>query len=248
MDLGFHRAGFEHVAFCEADPYRREVLARHWPGVPIYDDVRTFDYEGQVDCLVGGFPCQDLSVAGKRAGLAGERSGLFYDAMRIADRVVRPGGFLVLENVAGLLSSNDGRDFAIVLRSLADLGFAQPAWRMLDSQFFNVPQRRRRIFVVACRSESDVSKEVLALTEGSGGNTEASREAGQDNSTSVDASTDGVAGFPNPAGPITKRHASGVNTTMDDGAMVVSTVTRKWAKGSGGYAGDECQNLVVSDE
>jgi DNA (cytosine-5)-methyltransferase 1 len=275
MDLGFHRAGFEHVAFCEADPYRREVIARHWPGVPVYDDVRTFDYEGQVDCLVGGFPCQDLSVAGKRAGLAGERSGLFYDAMRIADRVVRPGGFLVLENVAGLLSSNEGRDFAIVLRSLADLGFAQPAWRMLDSQFFNVPQRRRRIFVVACRSESDVSKEVLALTEGSGRDIEASRKTGSSDpgTTERRASKVGVditqslttrfgnsgadlpdaeagllvAGYPDPAGPITKRHGSGVNTTMDDGAMVVSTVTRKWAKGSGGYAGDECQNLVVSD-
>jgi len=171
MDLGFHRAGFEHVAFCEADPYRRKVLARHWPGVPVHEDVRTFEYDGQVDCLVGGFPCQDLSLAGKRAGLAGERSGLFYDAIRIADRVVRPGGFLVLENVAGLLSSNGGRDFGIVLRSLADIGFARPAWRLLDSQFFNVPQRRRRIFIVAQRSESDVSKEVLALTEGSGRNT-----------------------------------------------------------------------------
>jgi DNA (cytosine-5)-methyltransferase 1 len=182
MDLGFQRAGFEHVAFCEADAYRREVLARHWPDVPIYDDVRTFDYQGQVDCLIGGFPCQDLSVAGRRAGLAGERSGLFYDAIRIADRVVQQGGYVVLENVAGLLSSNHGRDFAIVLRSLADIGFTQPTWRVLDSQFFGVPQRRKRIFVVAQRSKSSVPGEVLDISEGGNGNITSSRRTQQDDS------------------------------------------------------------------
>jgi DNA (cytosine-5)-methyltransferase 1 len=266
MDLGLHRAGFEHVAFCEADPYRREVLARHWPGVPVHDDVRTFEYEGQVDLLAGGFPCQDLSVAGKRKGLAGERSGLFYDFARIADSVVRPGGFLLIENVPGLLSSNSGRDMAIVVRTLADLGFASLAYRTLDSQFFRVPQRRRRVFIVGCRAESDVPEEVLALAEGSSGNPEEGGEARQDDPRSFGQGVAGpiigrriqrshseldghgayVAGYAPPvSGPITKRQAKGINTTMDDGAMVVPAVTRKWAKGSGGPAGDECQNLVA---
>jgi DNA (cytosine-5)-methyltransferase 1 len=191
MDLGLYRAGFEHVAFCEADPYRREVLARHWPGVPVHDDVRTFEYEGQVDLLAGGFPCQDLSVAGKRAGLAGERSGLFHEYARIADSVVRPGGFLLIENVPGLLSSNSGRDMAIVVRTLADLGFASLAYRTLDSQFFRVPQRRRRVFIVGCRAESDVPDEVLALTEGSSGNPAEGGEAREDDPRSFGQ---GVAG------------------------------------------------------
>jgi len=192
--LGLHRAGFEHVAFCEADPYRREVLRRHWPGVPVHDDVRTFEYEGQVDLLAGGFPCQDLSVAGKRAGLAGERSGLFHEYARIADSVVRPGGFLLVENVPGLLSSNSGRDMAIVVRTLADIGFASLAYRTLDSQFFRVPQRRRRVFIVGCRAESDVPEEVLALTEGSSGDSQAGGEARQDDPRSFGQGVAGALG------------------------------------------------------
>ena len=181
MDLGLARAGFEHVAFCEADPYRRQVLARHWPGVPIHDDVRTFEYDGQVDCLAGGFPCQDLSVAGKRKGLAGERSGLFYDFARIADRVVRPGGFLIVENVAGLLSSNNGNDMAIVLRTFSDLGFSI-GYRTVDSQYFRVPQRRRRVFFVGVRAESDVPVQVLALLEGGSGDSQKGKETREDDS------------------------------------------------------------------
>jgi len=191
MDLGLARAGFEHVAFCEANPYRRKVLARHWPDVPVHDDVRTFEYDGQVDCLAGGFPCQDLSVAGKRKGLAGERSGLFYDFARIADRVVRPGGFLIVENVAGLLSSNNGNDMAIVLRTLSDLGFSL-GYRLVDSQFFNVPQRRRRVFIFGVRAESDLPVQVLALLEGSKGNLEAGKETGQEHSASFGQSVAGT--------------------------------------------------------
>lgn len=242
MDLGLHRAGFEHVAFCEADPYRREVLKRHWPGVPVHDDVRTFEYDGQVDLLVGGFPCQDLSVAGKRAGLAGERSGLFYDFARIADRVVRPGGFLLVENVPGLLSSNGGRDMGIVVRTLADLGFASIAYRTLDSQYFRVPQRRRRVFIVACRAESDIPEEVLALTEGGSGHPPSSGEEGQDDSSSFGQ---GVAGALGHGG------GRGYRNDLDSHGAYVSgyappvspTVTAKWRKG-GGPAGDEYQNLV----
>jgi DNA-cytosine methyltransferase len=250
MDLGLHRAGFKHVAFCEADPYRREVLRRHWPGVPVHDDVRTFEYDGQVDLLAGGFPCQDLSVAGKRKGLAGERSGLFYDAMRIADRVVRPGGFLVLENVAGLLSSNDGRDMAIVLRSISDLGFSV-GYRTVDSQFFRVPQRRRRVFIVGVRAESDVPVEVLALLEGSSGDSQEGGEAWQGDTGEAGRGVARVG--EDVTQSLTRRFGnSGPDLPDAEAGWLVPehtpplspTVTAKWRKG-GGPAGDECQNLLA---
>lgn len=242
MDLGLHRAGFNHVAFCEADPYRRQVLARHWPGVPIHDDVRTFEYDGQVDCLVGGFPCQDLSVAGKRKGLAGERSGLFYDFARIADRVVRPGGFLIVENVAGLLSSNSGRDMAVVLRTLSDIGFSV-GYRTVDSQYFRVPQRRRRVFFVGVRAESELPVQVLALLEGGSGDSQAGGETGKEDPASFGQSV---------AGTLSGRRVQRSHTELDGHGAYVNgytpplspTVTAKWRKG-GGPAGDECQNLVL---
>jgi DNA (cytosine-5)-methyltransferase 1 len=152
------------------------VLAEHWPGVPIYDDVRAVGEpagrtpaDGHsaptdggrreagsglpgVDLLCGGFPCQDLSVAGQRKGLAGERSGLFFEFARVID-AFRP-GWLLVENVPGLLSSNGGRDFGVVLGTLADLGYGL-AWRILDSRFFGVPQRRRRVFIVGTVADND---------------------------------------------------------------------------------------------
>lgn len=170
IDLGLERAGMRVLWQCEADPWRRAVLRSHWPAVPCYEDVR--DVGGQeerrwvnvrnsggsadvgcgrdgvwsVDLLCGGFPCQDLSVAGRRAGLIdGVRSSLFFEFARIAD-LVRP-RWLLIENVPGLLSSNGGRDFAVVYATLAELGYGL-AWRILDSRHFGVPQRRRRVFIV----------------------------------------------------------------------------------------------------
>jgi DNA (cytosine-5)-methyltransferase 1 len=118
------------------------------------------------DLLCGGFPCQDLSVAGRRAGLAGERSGLFFEFARVAESV-RPRRLLI-ENVPGLFSSNGGRDFGVVLATLAELGYGL-AWRILDSRFFGVPQRRRRVFIVGAlangdpRAAAERAAEVLAV-------------------------------------------------------------------------------------
>jgi DNA (cytosine-5)-methyltransferase 1 len=165
FDLGLERAGMRGVFQCEIDEYRRRVLARHWPDVDRADDVRGVrsaefagggaswgavngtgaPQSGFPDLLCGGFPCQDLSVAGRRRGLDGDRSGLFFEFARIADEL-RP-RWLLVENVPGLLSSADGRDFAIVLRTLADIGYGL-AWRVLDARYFGVPQRRRRVFIV----------------------------------------------------------------------------------------------------
>ena len=185
LDHGLHNAGHRHVFFCEADPYRRDVLGARWPGVPVYDDVRAVGepargaaadgggapvdlrgWEAGTGLLCGGFPCQDLSVAGRRAGLAGVRSGLFHEFARIID-AVRPRWVLV-ENVPGLLSSNGGRDFGVVLGTLADLGYGV-GWRVLDSRFFGVPQRRRRVYIVGAlidddpRAAAERASEVLAV-------------------------------------------------------------------------------------
>lgn len=149
FEAGAERCGLRTAWQCEIEPFQRRVLAKHWPGVTQYDDVRAVDPRSvePIDLLCGGFPCQDLSVAGKRAGLAGERSGLFWEIVRLAD-TLRP-NWLVLENVPGLLSSNGGADMATVVGALNDLGYLG-AWRVLDAQWFGVAQRRRRVFLVGC--------------------------------------------------------------------------------------------------
>lgn len=248
FDLGLERAGHRVVFQCEADPYRRRVLRRHWPDVPIYEDVRELASVGlakscrhgqgpddgaehgnghgtsgggvpdNIDLLCGGFPCQDLSVAGKRAGLAGERSGLFFEFMRIADTLVRPGGWVLIENVPGLLSSNEGRDMGVVIGTLADLGFLDLAYRVVCSRYFGVAQRRRRVFILARRASGRRAFQVLLEPEGSRRHPAEGRQAG-------------------------KGSAQGTPSGTGDHS-VSHPVTSKWAKGSGGPAGDECQNLV----
>ena len=148
FDLGFERAGMTVAWQCEIDLRARAVLTRHWPEVPCYEDVKDVNATAPaVDVLCGGFPCQDLSVAGKRAGLAGERSGLFHAFARVIEQV-RP-GVVVIENVPGLLSSNGGRDMATVVGTLGELGYGW-AYRVLDAQYFGLAQRRQRVFIVGC--------------------------------------------------------------------------------------------------
>ena len=145
FDLGFERAGMAVRWQCEIDKAARGVLRRHWP-VMLYGDVHDVGKGSPaVNVICGGFPCQDVSVAGRRAGLAGERSGLWFEFYRILGDV-KP-EWVVIENVPGLLSSNSGRDFAVILHGLVERGY-RCAWRVLDSQYFGVPQRRRRVFVV----------------------------------------------------------------------------------------------------
>jgi site-specific DNA-cytosine methylase len=151
FDLGFEAAGFEVRWQVEIDRDCISVLERHWPDTPRWRDVSQVEPAElpPVDVVVFGSPCQDLSVAGKRAGLAGERSGLFGEAIRLI-RGLRPAPALCLwENVPGALSSAGGRDFGAVLDALAESGALDLAWRVLDARYFGVPQRRRRLFVVA---------------------------------------------------------------------------------------------------
>jgi DNA (cytosine-5)-methyltransferase 1 len=181
FSLAAERVGMRTVAFCEIDRFARRVLAKHWPGVPCFDDVRELTAESLrergvrgVDCITFGFPCQDLSVAGKRAGLAGGRSGLFWEAIRLA-RSLRP-HWLVAENVPGLRSSNGGRDMAAVVGAFAELGYVG-AWRSLDAQYFGLAQRRERVFFVAGLGARGLAAIQLVL-EGGGRYPAPRREAG----------------------------------------------------------------------
>ncbi len=118
FDLGFERAGLECKWQVEIDPYCQRVLAKHWPEVRRHDDIRTFPPDGsdewRVDVICGGFPCQDISDAGKRAGIDGERSGLWAEYARILG-AIRP-RFAVVENVAALLDNGMGSVTCVRLR------------------------------------------------------------------------------------------------------------------------------------
>lgn len=181
FDKAFEDAGFE-VAWCvEWDKQAQAVLRARFPHATIYGDITQVSEKelrkkhGKVEVICGGFPCQDLSVAGHRKGLKGERSGLFFEAMRIV-RGLEP-QFALIENVHGLLTSNRGHDFATLLREMGEGWRCQEvAWRLLDSQYFNVPQRRERVFIVGSAREGSAA-EVLALTDRSEGNPLPSRKA-----------------------------------------------------------------------
>lgn len=149
FDLGLTRAGIDVELAVEIDPNCRKVLHRHFPQMEILKDVAktAAGHLDPVDLLCGGFPCTDLSVAGRRAGLDGSRSGLWWEFERLI-ATTHP-RWVVIENVPGLLSSNGGRDMGAVLGSLGDMGYGW-AYRVLDAQWFGLAQRRRRVFIVGC--------------------------------------------------------------------------------------------------
>lgn len=170
FDLGAMQAGLQVIGMVEIDKNCQKVLRHQFPDVPLHDDITTAlewakesDFIGRVDIICGGFPCQDVSIAGKRAGIAGSRSGLFWEALRFTKEV--GAHTLILENVPGLLSSNQGRDFAVIISALAESGLDHIEWRVLDSQFFGVPQRRKRIFIIATSRNRD-GRPILVEPEG----------------------------------------------------------------------------------
>lgn len=152
MDLGLDRAGMRCVGQVEIDPYRRQLLSERWPDVPKFDDVRTFTKDcvnERIDLIAGGFPCQDISLSGKRAGMAGERSGLWSEFLRIICGV-RP-QFILVENVTALLvPEDDGKPAPIgrVLGELAKIGF-DAEWECLPASAFGAYHERDRVFVLA---------------------------------------------------------------------------------------------------
>lgn len=219
--------GWRAVAFSEIEPFPCEVLRHRFPGVPNWGDLTGYGGwpDAAVDLVVGGTPCQSFSVAGLREGLRDPRGNLALVYLGVVERY-RP-EWVVWENVPGVLSSNGGRDFGAFLGALAQLGYGF-AWRVLDAQYVRtcrfrgaVPQRRRRVFLVGCAGGWQRAAAVLLDPESLRGNSPPRREAGQ-----------GAAGAIG-GGP--------------DGGRVAGNVTAKWAKGSGGPAGDEAYNLVAFD-
>jgi DNA (cytosine-5)-methyltransferase 1 len=149
FSLGLERAGMETVAFCEIEEYPRKVLAKHWPDVPIYSDVRELTSERLradgiigIDVITAGFPCQDISTAGKGAGIEGERSGLWSEIARLSGEL-RP-RYIILENVSALLS----RGLDKVLGDMAEIGY-DAEWHCIPASHLGAPHRRDRWWCVA---------------------------------------------------------------------------------------------------
>ncbi len=213
LDLGFERAGIKTVSVCEIDPYASSVLAERFPEAPNLGSITEINADDipEADIWSGGFPCQDLSVAGKRAGFAGKRSSLAFTFLDLVER--RRPRWLVLENVPGLFSSNHGADFARLLHEMEQLGYSV-AWRTLDARYFGVPQRRRRVFIVASL-EPDRAAEVLFECEGCERHPAPSRSQRE----GVTSSTPDGSGI---AGAITGRFGKGVNSTIDE-PLIIST-------------------------
>ena len=148
LDLGFERAGISTVSVSEIDPYASSVLAERFPDAPNLGNILEVSADDipDADIWSGGFPCQDLSAAGRRRGFAaGTRSSLAFRFLDLVEQ--RRPDWLVLENVPGLFTSNRGADFARLLHEMVELGYSV-AWRVLDAQNFGVAQRRRRVFIV----------------------------------------------------------------------------------------------------
>ena len=247
FDMGLSNANMQTVFQCEWDKHANSILHRHWPDVPKWDDVSTLTGKHilanapVIDVVAWGSPCQDLSVAGKRAGLEGGRSGLFHEGIRIIKELQEESNgqyprISIWENVVGALNSNRGADFGVILDEMAQAGALVIEWAVLDAQYFGVPQRRRRVFVIAifdpvlanrCPNPLLPVSESLPghLTKGKPQRKSAAR------TLTEGLGTDG-------------QWAAG---TTVDGDILRTSVTSKWSKGSGGPSGSEYYNMVVND-
>ena len=247
VDLGFHRAGMVTVSQCEIEPYASAVLAERYPGVPNLGDITKVVPNDipEAEVWSGGFPCQDLSQAGKRAGFAaGSRSSLAFTFLNaVADRRPR---WLVMENVTGLFSSNNGADFARLLTEVVACGFNSVAWRVFDARHFGVAQRRRRVFIVASVG-TDCAQQVLFEQQSQWGNPATGDQAGQNPATGTAGSfgTDSQRGSATPGGAPTDadrmRAANGVARRLHDSREVATfgaetargLMARDWKHGVG---------------
>jgi len=221
--VAWHPLGWQAVGYSEIEKFPSQVLAHHYPNVPNFGDMTKFkewNLESNVDVFVGGTPCQSFSVAGLRKGLDDPRGNLMLTYLAIADKY-RP-RWLVWENVPGVLSSNGGKDFGTFLGGLGELGYGF-AYRVLDAQYFGVAQRRRRVFVVGYLGDWRRAAAVLFERHSLSGDSAPRREKGERIAKSIERS------------PIYGGSDKDIS----------NTVTSKWAKGSGGRAGDECGLFVA---
>lgn len=188
--MAWHLFGWKPAFFSEVAAFPRAVLQHHYHDVPLHGDFTTIG-TGQyaaINLLAGGTPCQDFSVAGLRAGLDGERGQLTLEFLRLADRL-RP-EWLVWENVPGVFSANQGRAFGAFLGGLEELGYGW-AYRVLDAQFFGVPQRRRRVFVVGNSRDARRAAAVLFERACLSGHPTPSRKPGQGSARGIEIGPSG---------------------------------------------------------
>lgn len=161
IELGFNRAGHRTKLLCEIDQPAVAVLKRRFPGIPIHQDIRSLDkLPAECDLISAGFPCQDLSQAGKTAGISGANSGLIYSVFELLRK--RSVEWVVLENVPFLLQIGRGKSLEVILSEFERLGYSW-AYRVIDSRAFGLPQRRRRVYFVA--SKNNDPREVLFADE-----------------------------------------------------------------------------------
>lgn len=230
--VAWNPLGWKAVAFSEIEPFPCAVLAHHYPDTPNWGDMNKYKEwpDVAIDLLCGGTPCQSFSVAGLRKGLDDPRGNLMLTFGAIAAKY-RP-KWLVWENVPGVLSSNKGRDFGAFLGMLGQLGYGV-AYRVLDAQFFGVPQRRRRVFVVGCLGDWRSAAAVLFERHSLSGNLAPSRQARKGLAPTLSARTKGGGGlgtdFDCDGGLISQ--AFGGNNTA--GAIEVATALNACASDSG---------------
>ena len=150
FSLGLERAGMETVAFCECEPYAQKVLKKHWPDVPLFEDVRALDgnqFRGSVDVICGGFPCQDISTAGKQEGINEDtRSGLWSECARLLGEV-RP-KYAIFENVTNLLNGQRGAWFKRVLWDISQVGY-DAEWHCIPASSVGAAHQRDRVWIIA---------------------------------------------------------------------------------------------------
>lgn len=227
LDLGFERAGIQTISVSEVEPYACSVLAERFPGAPNLGDITKIKKEDipYAEVWSGGFPCQDLSWAGKRRGFSGERSVLALTFLDLVEQ--RRPRWIVLENVQGIFSTSEGRDFGTLIAEMDKLGYGV-AWRTLDARYFGVPQRRRRVFIVGSLG-SERAAEVLFECEGSCGHYQAS---GSSWATSAGQVADG-SGI---AGTILARSWKGVSSTIDNHLVVGTPVDSDGVRAADGLA------------
>ena len=232
--VAWHPLGWRAAWYAEIDKFASAVLAHRYPEVRNFGDFTQIDAAaaGAVDVLVGGTPCQSFSLAGHRLGLDDPRGNLTLEFLRLAARA-RP-RWVVWENVPGVLSIDGGRTFGTVLRTLADLGYGV-AYRVLDAQFFGVPQRRRRVFVVAYLGGWQAPAAVLFERESLRRDLAPRRKTGEI-VTAITANSLGTCG-----GDPKQAQAGHILPA----AVVGHSVSAKWAKRGSGPSGSEYHNLVA---
>ena len=152
IELGFHQAGHTTSLLCEIEPHANAVLRSRFPEADLHEDVRKLKSLPKIDLLAAGFPCQDLSQAGKTAGIKGKNSGLVGEVFRLLDGARRAPKWLLLENVPFMLQLDQGRAMSFLTRTLTDLGYSW-AYRVMDTRAFGLPQRRQRVILLASKTE-----------------------------------------------------------------------------------------------